>query len=110
MNVYLDKENIKKITVNKNSKLVEIQSVLEPKYLLLAELNLDSLSKRPGFGKNKIESLILNGEIVSDEQMKNTKIEISAITNIQLLTQEQMNNSINCRMAIGDFFLINTKQ
>lgn len=82
--VYLDRKNISEIKYDKQTNsIIILQKNKTAKLLSLSEINLENLSKT-----SKIESIVLNGNVLSKNDLQNIKIEETAIKNISTLNPQ----------------------
>lgn len=108
--VFLDKDNIENIRINKQAKELKITQIKQIELFEMKNLNLDSLSAgRSGWDKNKIELIIIDGVPLTDSLKEKIKIDPNAIKSFTILSQEKMNNMTLCRGYDGDIILITTK-
>ena len=108
--VFLDKDNIENIRINKRTKELKITQLKPTELFEMKDWNLDSLSAgRRGWDKKKIELIIIDGIPMTDSLKQKIKIDPNAIKSITILSQEKMNNMTLCRGYDGDVILITTK-
>ncbi|MCF7569654.1 hypothetical protein L3X37_15005 [Sabulilitoribacter arenilitoris] len=108
--VYLDKDNIENIRIDKRTKELKITQFKPTELFEMKDWNLDSLSAgRRGWDKKKIELIIIDGIPMVDSLKQKIKIDPNAIKNFTILSQEKMNNMTLCRGYDGDVILITTK-
>ncbi len=107
--IYLDKDNIEKVQINKQTKELKITQFNPAELFELKNLNLDRLSAGRSFGKKKIELIVIDGILITDSLKERTKIDPNAIQSITILSQEKMNNTTFCKRYDGDVLLIATK-
>ena len=109
-NIYLDKDNIKSIIVDKNSKVVNISQNKKNELFELKNLNLDSLSNiRRGWNKKKIKLIVLDGIPITDSLVEKIKIDPNSIKSFQIVTENTLNTKMNGRRFDGDLLVITTK-
>ncbi|MNK30234.1 hypothetical protein D3C87_486500 [compost metagenome] len=108
--VYLDKNNIKTVLIDKKKKELKINQISKVDLFDLKNLNLDSLSSgRRGWDKKKIVLLIINGKVIPDSLKIKTKLDPNAIKSFEIISEEKLNNLTFCRRIDGDFLVIKTK-
>jgi len=109
-NIYLDKDNIKNVRIDKRTKELKITQLKLTELFEIKNLKLDSLfPNRNITTERKIDLIIIDGIPLNDSLKEKTKIDLNAIKSILILTQEKMNNSIFCKRQDGDLLLITTK-
>ena len=108
--VFLDKDNIENIRIDKRTKELRITQLKPTELFEMKDWNLDSLSAgRRGWDKKEIELIIIDGIPMTDSLKQKIKIDPNAIKSIAILSQEKMNNMTLCRGYDGDVILITTK-
>jgi len=108
--VFLDKDNIGNIRIDKRTKELKITQFKPVELFALNDWNLDSLSAgRRGWNKKKIELIIIDGIPMTDSLKEKIKIDPNAIKSIGIVSQEKMNRLNLCRQYNGDVILITTK-
>ncbi|PHR94585.1 MAG: hypothetical protein COA80_12740 [Leeuwenhoekiella sp.] len=108
--VFLDKDNIKNVQINKRTKEVKITQIKQTELFETKNLNLDSLSAgRRGWDKKKIQLIIIDGIPLTDDLKEKTKIDLNAIKSISILDQEKLKRRTLCNTYDGDILLITTK-
>ena len=109
-NIYLDKDNIKNIIVDKKSKVINISQNKINELFELKNINLDSLSNgRRGWNKKKIELIVLNGIPINDSLVEKIKIDPNSIKSVQIVTENTLNTKMNGKRFDGDLLVITTK-
>ena len=107
--IYLDKNNIKKVQIDKRKKELKISQLKYSELLAINNLNIDSLNLGITYLNDRnIELLIINKTVVFDS-VKNIRIEPNAIKSINIISAEKMNNMTFCKSYEGDVLVINTK-
>lgn len=109
--LYLNKNNIHQVVLNKKSKHLNIYQNKPTKFFEIKNLNLDSLSSgRRGWNKNKIALIVINGIPLTEEDIEKTKIDTNAIESLNIISQQKLNETTTwCRGFDGDVLIINTK-
>jgi len=109
--VYLDKNNIKDVIINRKLKELKITQFKRTKLFEIKNLNLDSLSAgRRGWKKNKIALIVIDGIPIIDSLKEKTKIDINTIEHLEIIPQDKMNKGTTwCRGFNGDVLIIKTK-
>ena len=109
--VFLDKDNIENIRIDKRTKELKITQLKRNELFEIKNLNLDSLSAgRRGWNKNKISLIVIDGIPLIDSLKESTKIDLNAIEHLEIITQEKLNkNTTWCRGFDGDVLIIKTK-
>ena len=108
--VFLDKDNIESILIDKRTKELKITQLKRTELFQMNKLNLDSLSAgQRGWNKKKIELIVIDGIPITDTLLEKTKIDPNAIKSFNILTQEMMQNTNLCRAYNGSVILITTK-
>ena len=109
--VFLDKDNIDNIRINKRTKELKITQLKTTELFEMKNLNLDSLSAgRRGWNKKKISLIVIDGIPLIDSLKEKTKIDLNAIKLLEIITQEKLNkNTTWCRGFDGDVLIIKTK-
>jgi len=109
--VFLDKDNIENIQIDKRTKELKITQLKRTELFEMKNLNLDSLSAgRRGWNKNKISLIVIDGIPLIDSLKENTKIDLNAIEHFEIITQEKLNkNTTWYRGFDGDVLIIKTK-
>ena len=104
--VYLDRKNISKIKYSKQTNsIIIIQKNKTSKLLSLSEINVENLSKT-----SKIESIVLNGNLLSENDLRNFKIEETAIKNISILIANNLHKGSSLRENDKKTLIITTKK
>jgi hypothetical protein len=104
--VCLDRKNINEIKYDKQSNsIIILQKNKAAKFLKLSEINVDNLSKTI-----KIKSIILNGNVLSESDLKNIKIEETAIKNFTILINNNLHNGSSLRENEEKSLIITTKK
>ena len=109
--VFLDKDNIENIRIDKRTKELKINQLKSTELFEMKNLNLDSLSAgRRGWDKKKISLIVIDGIPLIDSLKEKTKIDLNAIEHLEIITQEKLNkNTTWCRGFDGDVLIIKTK-
>ncbi|MDX6748126.1 hypothetical protein SHK09_15115 [Polaribacter sp. PL03] len=108
--VFLDKDNIENIRIDKRTKELKITQLKRTELFEMKNLNLDSLSAgQRGWNKKKIELVIIDGIPLTDSLLEKTKIDPNAIKSFNILSQEMMEKTNFCRVYNGSVILITTK-
>lgn len=109
--VFLDKDNIENIQIDKRTKELKINQLKSTELFEMKNLNLDSLSAgRRGWDKKKISLIVIDGIPLIDSLKEKTKIDLNAIEHLEIITQEKLNkNTTWCRGFDGDVLIIKTK-
>ena len=108
--VFLDKDNIEKIRIDKRTRELKITQLKPTVLFEIKNFKLDSLfPDRKIEAKRKIDLIIINGIPMTDSLKEKTKIDLNAIESISIVTKEKMNNSTFGRRYNGDLLLITTK-
>ena len=108
--VFLDKENIENIRIDKRTKELKIVQFKPTELFAIKNFKLDSLfPDRKIEAKRKIDLIIIDGIPMTDSLKEKTKIDLNAINSISIITQEEMNNTTFGRRYDGDLLLITTK-
>lgn len=109
--VFLDKDNIENIRIDKRTKELKITQLKPTELFEMKDLNLDSLSAgRRGWDKKKISLIVIDGIPLIDSLKEKTKIDLNAIEHLEIISQEKLNkNTIWCRGFDGDVMIIKTK-
>ena len=108
--VFLDKDNIENIRIDKRTKELKITQLKPAELFAMKDWNLDSLSAgRRGWDKKNIELIIIDGIPMTDSLKEKIKIDPNAIKSIGIVSQEKMNKLNLCRHYNGDVILITTK-
>ena len=108
--IYLDKDNIENVQIDKNSYELKITQLRSTELFEMKNLNLDSLSVgRRGLDKKIIDLIVIDGIPLSDSLKDKLKIDPNAIKSLTILSQEKINNMNLCRGYNGDVLLITTK-
>ncbi|HBX62945.1 MULTISPECIES: hypothetical protein [unclassified Empedobacter] len=104
--IYLDKDNIKNITVNKKSKDLNITLKKINELFKLSDINIYN---RRGWDKKKIDLIVIDGMPISDSLKNFIKIDANAIKSINIVPKNKMNNQTFGRQFNGDLLVITTK-
>lgn len=108
--LYLDKNNIKSIVVDKKNKNLNINQNKKVEFFELKNLNLDILSSgRRTFDKNKIGHIVVDGILLTDSLKKEIKIDPNAIKSLSILSHDKLNSIVSCRTHDKDFLVITTQ-
>lgn len=75
--IYLDKDNIKSIEVNKQEKIIQI---------IQKNKSVEYFSPQKSFQQEKFQGVIINGETI--QNLGINQIEVSAIKSINILREE----------------------
>ena len=111
-NVYLDKNNIENILIDKKTKKLNIKQYKKARLIEIQKLNQDSLSgKIKEVNKRKIDLIIIDGIVLDDHLNNKIKVDLNAIKSLSIISKEKLNNDklICGRHYNGDLMLINTK-
>ncbi len=109
-NIYLDKDNIKNVRIDKRTKELKITQLKLTELFEMKNFILDSLfPNRNITTKRKIDLIIIDGIPLNDSLKEKTKIDLNSIKSISILTKEKMNNMVLCKSYDGDVLLISTK-
>lgn len=101
---FLNKDNIKKVSLSKSQKLVSIyQKDTSVKYLQIANV-VDSIKHSQTNNQKNIRLLVLNGIPFSTDDFNKIKVETKAIKNIIYLHQDSI-GIISCASP-GDIILM----
>ena len=104
--VYLDRKNISEIKYSKQTNsIIIIQKNKTSKLLSFSEINVEDLSKN-----SKIESIILNGNVLSENDLRNFKIEETAIKDISILIANDLHKGSYLRENDKKALIIKTKK
>jgi hypothetical protein len=107
--VFLDKDNIESVQIDKRAKELKITQLKPTKLFKVKNLNLDSLSTGPkDLNKRKINLIVIDGVPLTDSLINNTQIDLNSIKEISILT-EVKTKLFRCNGYDGDVLLINTK-
>jgi len=108
--IYLDKDNIEGIRINKRTKEIKITQLKSTELLEITQLNIDNLlAQRGGWNNYNLDLIVINGIPLTDSLKHKTKIDLNAITSIGIITQNKINNSTLGRRFNGDLLVITTK-
>lgn len=108
--VFLDKDNIENIRIDKRTRELKITQLKPTELFAIKNFKLDSLfPDRKIEAKRKIDLIIIDGIPMTDSLKEKTKIDLNAINSISILTKEKWNNSSTGRSLDGDLLLITTK-
>jgi hypothetical protein len=108
--LFLDKDNIENIRINKRTQELKITQLKLTKLFEMKNLNLDSLSSgQRNWDKKKIELVIIDGIPLTDSLLEKTKIHPNAIKSFNILSQEMMQKTNFCRIYDGNVLIITTK-
>jgi len=108
--VFLDKDNIDNVRIDKRTRELKITQLKPTELFAIKNFKLDSLfPDRKIEAKRKIDLIIIDGIPMTDSLKEKTKIDLKAIESISIVTQEKMNNSTFGRRYDGDLLLITTK-
>ena len=110
-NVFLDKDNIKSVRIDKQEKVINITQISQNKLFELKDFKLDSLfPHRRIEAKRKIGLIVIDGIVVYDSLKAKTKIDLNAIESLQVITQENLDKNVTwCKGVEGDVLLLKTK-
>ncbi len=102
--IYLDKNNIENVQLDKRNKNLNIEQIKSIKLVEVKQMYLDSInSKNRILDKNEIEILVvIDGMPVID----NVKIDANSIKSFTILSPEKMNNLNLCRPFHGVITII----
>ena len=108
-NLFLDKSNIAKATINRKKKDLKITQYKTPELIKLSEIYLDSLSNsNGGWKKKKIGFIIIDGILQTDKTIDEISIDPKAITQFRIQKGEDSKDSRIFRMD-RDYLIITTK-
>ena len=108
-NLYLDKDNIKTISIDRKEKTVTIDQLKKPELITLNNIYLDSLSKgRRGWNKKEIGFIIIDGILLNDKTTEEIKLDPNAIKDFRIQKGEDSKDSRIFRMD-KDYLIITTK-
>lgn len=108
--LFLDKDNIEKVHINKQTKELNITQIKQPEYIETKNFNLDTLSAtRQGASKKKVELVIIDGIPLTDDLKLKTRIDPNAIESFTIISKEEINKKALCKAYEGDVLLITTK-
>ena len=104
--VYLDRKNISEIKYTKQTNsIIILQKNKNAKFLSLSEIDVENLSRN-----SKIESIVLNGNVLSENDLRNIKIEETAIKNISILIGNDLHKGSSLRENDEKSLIITTKK
>ncbi len=110
-NVYLNKENIENVHIDKQAKEIRITQFKPTEFFELKNLNLDSLSVgQRAEDKRKIALIIIDGIILAESTLEKTKIDPNAVKSFTIVSSEIMERTNFCRAYDGSILLIQTKE
>ena len=108
-NLYLDKDNIKVISIDRKGKTVTIEQLKKPDIITLNNIYLDSLNKgRRGWNKKEIGFIIIDGILLTDKTTEEIKLDPNAIKDFRIQKGEDSKDSRIFRMD-RDYLIITTK-
>ncbi|GAA4977615.1 hypothetical protein [Algibacter aquimarinus] len=108
--VYLDKDNIENIRIDKRTKELKITQFKPTDLFEFKNLNLDSLSAgQRGWNKKKIDLIIIDGIPLTDSLKNRVKIDPNGIKTFNILSEEMMQKTNFCRIYDGSIIIITTK-
>ena len=108
-NLYLDKENIERTSIDRKEKTVTINQFKKPELISLNNIYLDSLSKgRRGWNKKEIGFIIIDGILLNDKTLEEIKLDPNAIKDFRIQKGEDSKDSRIFRMD-RDYLIITTK-
>jgi hypothetical protein len=104
--IYLDKNNIENVRIDKRNKNLNIDQLKSINLVEVKQMYLDSISKENKvLDKNELELLVvIDGMPVIDD----VKMDTNSIKSFTILSQEKMNNLNICR-ALHGVVVITTK-
>lgn len=104
--IYLDKNNIENIRLDKRNKILNINQLKSIKLVEVKQMYLDSISEENKvLNKDEVELLVvIDGMPVIDD----AKIDTNSIKSFTILSQEKMSNITICRPLHG-VVIITTK-
>ena len=110
-NVYLDKDNIENIRIDKKAKELKITQFKRTELFKLNNLNLDSLSSdRRGWNKNEIGLIIIDGVPLTKEIQSKTLIDWNSVKNFRILRGEDLKKKGTTIFRTDrDYLIITTK-
>lgn len=106
--VFLDKENIEYIRINKRDKTLNIQQLNNTKFFKIKDLNLDSITviqKR----WDQINLIMINDFLIVGRLKEDIKLDPKAITHIELLSDKKKHKLNLCGHYDDNVLLIVTK-
>lgn len=108
--VFLDKDNIENIRIDKRAKELKITQFKPAEFYEMRKLKLDSvISENKNWKEQNIEMVIIDGIPIADALLQKTKIDPNAIRTFTILTQDKMNEIGFCRGYSGKVILITTE-
>lgn len=110
--IYLDKKNIREISLNKDLRQININQInKKTKYFQLSAIDLSKIQARRYFEWNdEIKMIILNGIFIDSIHRKNIIIEYDAIKELTLLNCKNVEDKdLRCLFPDGDNLIIITK-
>lgn len=106
-NYYLDKDNIKNVTLSKKSKCLQINQINKTELYELKKVGLDSLN----YGnKRRIGLAIIDAVPIGKEDLQKIKIDPNSIRLIKFIPQGKANEIPWLYIPDGGILLISTKQ
>lgn len=107
-NLYLNKDNIKKTTVDKKNKVVNIFQKTQSEFIKLNSIYQDSLNSNSSDLNNKISLIVINGIPIMESEKSKILFDQSAINELKIIDAE-INSQIFCRITDDNILIINTK-
>jgi predicted double-glycine peptidase len=108
--VYLDKDNIENIRIDRKTKKLKITQFKHAEFFSMENWNLDSISaNRRGWDKKNIGMIIIDGILLTDSLKGKIRIDPNSIKLFEIVSKEKLNENTFCGSYDGDIILILTK-
>jgi len=108
--VYLDKDNIENIQIDRKTKKLKITQFKHAEFFSMENWNLDSISaNRRGWDKKNIGMIIIDGILLTDSLKGKIRIDPNSIKLFEIVSKEKLNENTFCGSYDGDIILILTK-
>ncbi len=98
-NLYLDKENLKSVYRNRKEKRIEIKQKNKANLVKLDFFESDTINLE------NIGHVVINGLPMIEEDFEKIILELNAVKDIKIITEETIDSKIFCRRP-GDVMLI----
>ena len=108
-NVYLDKNNIKNVEINRKKKSITINQQQKRKLVKLKNINFNKFIKDSAYRKeNKNILVVINGVPLQDSMVEKTKLEMNSIKSIKYIPANEQ-ETISCEPQNKDILIIITE-
>ncbi len=107
--VYLDRDNIESIQIDRKKKALKITQIKQVDLLEIRQVNWDSINgTKESERKGRIDMVVVNAVILTIDDRNKPKIDLNAILAMKIMQQEE-SKMVGCNRGDGRILLIITK-